>query len=143
MPRTSAAERAGAFYLADKTARVPPKALSARARAIWREIVNSKPLDWFDGGSVGLLADHCETQARLEECWTCLRRMPVGCDEAKAILAEVKILRPNYGRTAALLRLGVQYAVDRRATLAGEGAPDAKGEALIGGQAATRFKAVA
>ena len=143
MPRTSAQERAAAFYRADNTVREPPKELSQRAKAIWREVVRSKPLDWFDGGSLGLLADHCETQARLEECWVVLRRLPVGCDEARTIMAEVKILRPNFGRSAALLRLPVQYTVDRRATLAGEKAPEGQDDALIGGQAAERFKVVA
>jgi len=138
----SAANRGGAFYRADNTVREPPKELSQRAKAIWREIVRSKPLDWFDGGSFGLLADHCETQARLEECWIVLRRLPVGCGEARAIMTEVKILRPNFGRSAALLRLPVQYTVDRRATLAGERAPEGHGDSLIGGQAAERFRVV-
>ena len=138
----SAANRGGAFYRADNTIREPPKELSQRAKAIWREIVRAKPIDWFDGGSLGLLADHCETQSRLEECWAVLRRLPVGCDEARAIMAEVRILRPNFGRSAALLRLPVQYTVDRRATLAGEKAPQGQGDALIGGQAAERFRVV-
>ena len=143
MPRTSAQERAAAFYRADNTVREPPKELSQRAKAIWREIVRSKPIDWFDGGSLGLLADHCETQARLEECWAVLRRLPVGSADARAIMAEVKILRPNFGRSAALLRLPVQYMVDRRATLAGERAPANQGDALIGGEASSRFKVAA
>jgi hypothetical protein len=142
MARASASERSGAFYRADTAAREPPRDLSQRAKAIWREIVRAKPIDWFDGGSVGLLADHCETQARLEQCWVVLRRLPAGCDDARVILAEVKILRPNFGRSAALLRLPVQYAVERQAAKAGEKAPEAQGEALIGGQAAARFKVV-
>ena len=139
----TAAERSGAFYRADKAMREPPKALSQRAKAIWREIVRAKPLDWFDGGSVGLLADHCETQARLEECWTLLRRLPAGSREAAMFLAEIKVLRPNYATSSRLLRLTVSAGIERQAAKAGETAPDAQGEALIGGQAAARFKAVA
>ena len=140
MPRSSAAERAAAFYRTDPASRVPPRALTARARTIWREIVAAKPIDWFDAGSLGLLADHCETQARLEACWVGLRQLPVGCKEAKLIMDEVRVLRANYGRSAQLLRLVVQHAIDWRSTKAAEKAPDAQGDALIGGQAAERFK---
>jgi len=138
----SAANRGGAFYRADNTIREPPKELSQRAKAIWREIVRAKPLDWFDGGSLGLLADHCETQARLEECWGILRRLPAGSDDARWIMAEVKVLRPNYATSSRLLRLTVSAGIERQAAKAGEKAPEGQGDALIGGQAAERFRVV-
>jgi hypothetical protein len=138
----TAAERGAAFYRADPAARIPPKALSPRAKAIWRDIVKAKPLDWFDGGSLGLLADHCETQARLEECWAGLRRLPVGCREARMYLDEVKVLRPNYATSSRLLRLTVSAGIERQAAKAAESAPEAQGETLIGGEAAARFKVV-
>ena len=139
----SAANRGGAFYRADNTVREPPKELSQRAKAIWREIVRAKPIDWFDGGSLGLLADHCETQARLEECWAVLRRLPTGSDDARWIMAEVRVLRPNYATSSRLLRLTVSAGIERQAAKAGEKAAEGQGDELIGGQAAERFKVVA
>ena len=143
MPRKSPAEKAAAFYRAGKKPSEPPSELSQRAKALWREIVRVKPIDWFDAGSLGLLADHCETQVRLEECWAALRGLPVGCKEAKAIIDEVRVLRANYGRSAQLLRLVVQWAVDRHSAKAAERSPEAEGSTLIGGVASERFKIVA
>jgi hypothetical protein len=138
----TATERAGAFYRADPAARVPPKVLSPRAKAIWKEIVKAKPPDWFDGGSVGLLADHCETQARLEECWALLRRLPVGSDDARGLMAELRVLRPNFATSSRLLRLTVSAGIERQAAKAGESAPEAQAETLIGGEAAKRFRVI-
>jgi hypothetical protein len=139
----SAGEKSGAFYRADRTAIVPPKQLSARAKAIWKEIVAAKPLDWFDAGSVGLLVDHCRTQERLEDCWRALDRLPVGSVDANLVMRELRTLRTNYATSARLLRLAVSHGIERQAAKAAEKAPEAQGEALIGGQAAARFKVVA
>lgn len=139
----SAAEKAAAFYRAAKTAKLPPKDLSTRAKAIWREIVKAKPVDWFDVGSLGLLADHCETQARLEECWRRLRRLPVGSSEVKLVMLEIRTLRPAYISSSRLLRLTVAWGIERQAAKAGESAADAQGDELIGGLAAVPLRRVA
>lgn len=139
----SAAEKAAAFYRAAKTAKEPPKALTGRARAIWREIVNSKPADWFDGGSVGLLADHCWSQARLEECWRRLDRYPVGSSEARLVMVELRTLRVNYATSARLLRLTVSNGIERHAAKMAEAATESHQDELIGGGAAKRFRVVA
>lgn len=139
----TAVERAAAFYRAGKTAKAPPKDLSGRARLIWREIVSAKPVDWFDGGSLGLLADHCRTGARLEECWRRLDRYPVGSSEARLVMIELRTLRANYTTSSRLLRLTVSYGIERQAVKAGERAPDAHGDELIGGEAGKRFRVVA
>ena len=139
----SAADKAAAFYRAGKTAKLPPKDLSTRAKAIWREIVNAKPVDWFDGGSLGLLADHCETQARLEECWRRLRRLPVGSNEVKLVMLEIRTLRPAYISSCRLLRLAVAYGIEHKAAKETERAADGQQDELIGGGAAIPFRRVA
>ena len=142
MPRASAEERAASIYRAGKAAKEPPKTLPARAKAIWREIVNSKPADWFDGGSLGLLADHCRTQARLEECWRRLDRFPVGSREARLVMVELKTLRSNYTTSGRLLRLTVTEAIERRSSQIDETAGVA-GDDLVGGAAIRPLRAVA
>lgn len=44
-----------------------PADLSADARDVWKRVVASKPADWFDVGSVPLLAQYCNVavQARV------------------------------------------------------------------------------
>jgi len=142
MARISHADKAARFYRAGKQPLDPPKRLSTRAKAIWREIVASKPVDWFDGGSLGMLAGLCETGARLEECWRRLARFPFGCVEARYVMTELRTLQANYDRAASKLRLTVQAIVDNRSAKAAESAPEAEGDALIGGEAARRFRVV-
>jgi hypothetical protein len=89
--------------------------LTTRAKNIWRKIVGSKPIDFFNEGSMGLLADHCETQALLEEVWARLRRYPVGSKENAFLVKQLKEVRANYATSCRLLRLTVQYTTERQA----------------------------
>jgi phage terminase small subunit len=142
MPRASAEERAAAFYRAGNKAPAAPKALSSRAQAVWRQIVSSKPVDWFDPSHHGYLADHCETWARLEEVWAGLRQVHPGSDESRILMNALKILRGNFSVSSRHLRLTVHEAVDRKAAKATEQQAAATGNELIGG-GATRLKKVA
>jgi hypothetical protein len=135
MPRTSAEERAAAFYRARKSPLAPPKRSSAQARAIFREIVEAKPADWFDGSQLQVLADHCEVQAQIIAVLRRLRRVEVGSGESKNIISDLKGLRAVVAVSARQLRLTVQAVVDRHATKAGERAPVAGRDPLIGGAA--------
>ena len=139
--RGSPEERAASFYRSGAVSS-PQKGMSPQARVIWRKIVAAKPRDWFDAGSLPLLRLYCETL--------------VSANKVAADLAEMKTGSPGYARavtqwgrqcTAAAtlarqLRLGVQHAVERQAAKAGEKAPEGQGDALIGGQAAERFRVV-
>jgi hypothetical protein len=133
--------KAGAFYRAGKR-KEPPKKLSARAKVIWRDIVNSKPVDWFDGASLGLLADHCRTQERLEDCWRALDRLPVGSIDANLVMRELRTLRTNYATSSRLLRLAVSHGIERQHTKASESASEAEADALIGGEPAAAYRTV-
>lgn len=69
MPRKSAAALAVVTPL--RTVKHPPApaALPARQKELWRDIVHSKPVDWFDPGSLPILqalVAHIETAERIE-----------------------------------------------------------------------------
>ncbi len=55
MPRQSAEDRAAAAWRAGGAGPKPPKHLSRPARALWREIVASRPADYFGPGAAHLL----------------------------------------------------------------------------------------
>ncbi len=55
MPRLSAEDRAAAVWRAGGEPPKPPKHLSRAAKAMWREIVASRPADYFGPGSTHLL----------------------------------------------------------------------------------------
>jgi hypothetical protein len=105
--------------------------------------VNAKPIDWFDAGNFGLLADHCETQARLEEVWARLRRYPVGSREGRELMVDLRTLRGNYLKSAQSLRLTVQYAIERQAAMAGEKQQAGTDNELLGGAAIRPFRKAA
>ncbi len=55
MPRLSAEDRAAAAWRAGSNPVKAPKHLSRAAKAMWREIVASRPADYFGPGSTHLL----------------------------------------------------------------------------------------
>ncbi len=55
MPRQSAEGRAAAAWRAGGAGPRPPKFLSRKAKALWREIVRSRPADYFAPGATQLL----------------------------------------------------------------------------------------
>ncbi len=55
MPRQSAEDRAAAAWRAGGKRPEPPKHLSRKAKAMWREIVASRPPDYFGPGAAHLL----------------------------------------------------------------------------------------
>jgi hypothetical protein len=133
MPRRhSAEERAGSFYRAGRKSAPPPKVLSPRAKAIWRQIVSAKPIDWFDGGNHGYLADHCEEQARLEAIWVELRQVAPGTKESRNLTAELKAVRGNLATSARHLRLTVQETIQRAAAKTSERPAEVADDHMVG-----------
>ncbi len=55
MPRLSAEDRAASAWRAGSKPVKPPSYLSRQAKALWREIVASRPPDYFGPGSTHLL----------------------------------------------------------------------------------------
>jgi hypothetical protein len=112
MPRHSAEERAAAFYRAGKKPATPPRGISPAARRIWRDIVNSKPVDWFDVGSLQLLRLHCENVAAANEVSARLSTAEVGSTEFSRCAANAKMLGSAIATSARQLRLTVQHAIE-------------------------------
>src|SRR5579859_6634031 len=67
MPRISAEARSAAVFRAGAEPVGPPAHLCRAAAAIWREIVASKPADWFDVGARPVLASYCTISARIAD----------------------------------------------------------------------------
>jgi phage terminase small subunit len=63
MARMSSEARSAAAYLAGGSPPRPPAHLSRRAAAIWRDIVKSRPCDFFKPGALSLLANFCQMAA--------------------------------------------------------------------------------
>jgi hypothetical protein len=138
MARISHDAKAAVIYREGKSPPVAPKALSSRARAIWKQIVEAKPSGWFDGGNFALLADHCEEQARLEMIWAELRQVMPGSDESKNLTSEFKIVNSAVAASARYLRLTVQETIPQKSMKLSERRSEAKDDDLIGPPARLR-----
>lgn len=142
MPRVSAEARAASSWRNGGIAIDPPKRLSAEAKALWREIVEDRPSDFFRPGAHELLAQFCEVsvaqRAALAEL--ALLNQASGdesemVDRALAMPAVVKRVRELGAvvlSTAAALRLSVQAEVDRKSGKLTETAPKSKGRRALG-----------
>lgn len=66
MPRKSASSRT-VRSAADLRRPKPMHYLTDREKAVWREMVNARPPDYFDVGTHRLLAEFCRCAIRLED----------------------------------------------------------------------------
>ncbi len=107
MPRLSADERAAAAWRAGSKHVKPPAYLSRPARAIWREIVRSRPADYFGPGATHLLESFVVATVAVRELAPKIAADPCDKDLAEAFR--------RYSATAATaatkLRLAVSSAV--------------------------------
>lgn len=115
MPRISAEARSAAVYRAGGKASAPPSELSDGAKKLWRSIVSCKPVSWFDGGSLPILARYCEAMAQAERIEDELRRLVDVTDPVYLKLTQALIsLNANCTTMAVKLRLSVQNNIDRK-----------------------------
>jgi hypothetical protein len=138
--RHSAEGRSGSFYRAGGGPAQAPAGMSPLARRIWREIIASKPLDWFDADALRGLEAHCEGRARLHDLTRRLAREDVGSREFRELAASQRIISAMLAVSTRQLRLTVQHKIDYQTTTMKEGG-SASGDELIGG--ATKFRKVA
>ncbi len=107
MPRLSAEDRAAAAWRAGGSPPKPPKHLSRRAKVLWREIVASRPPDYFGPGSTPLLESFVVTVLAARVLAVAVEENPIDKTAADAWLAMVKAETT----LATKLRLAVSSAI--------------------------------
>jgi hypothetical protein len=139
MPRISAEAKAASIFRVGGQYPKPPSGFSGAKAKMWRDIVHSKPLDWFSAGSLLLLARYCEVMARAAQVSALVAQLPADADTAAAAEKRLVALNTNAAVLATKLRLTVQDAVnrkDRKLDEAGQDGGDV--HPLIGGKAEWR-----
>ena len=91
MPRKSAEERAAAAWRARGKLPDPPKRLGREAKAIWREIVNSRTPDFFPIGILPLLEDFCVASVAARDLSKTVEANPADKTAADNWIAYVKV----------------------------------------------------
>jgi hypothetical protein len=132
MPRQSADARAAAKWRADPKYPEPPPGMDARACKLWREVVESRPRDFFRSGSLSLLRTFCQTSVVLEDIGPQMVADPA--DKALSDrFVKLALLQSNL---AARLRLAVQVSmrIENARTQERAGQRRAEAEHLLGGK---------
>lgn len=132
MPRLSADAKAGALYRQGGAPPKPPKGLSRRATAIWREVTAARAGDFFDEGSLPLLRQYCVMSALAE---TLEKQLVPG--QTKVLVEHLRVVR-LVSTLAMRLRLTPQAHHRRDAAIVTERA--APSSPLIGGAAVIRLR---
>lgn len=107
MPRLSAEDRAAAAWRAGGAPPRPPKYLSRQAKTMWREIVASRPADYFGPGSTPLLESFVVAVLAARVLAVALEADPCDKAGADAWLAMVKVETA----LATKLRLAISSAI--------------------------------
>ncbi len=128
MPRLSADDRAAAAWRAGGAVPRPPKHLSRPARAMWREIVASRPADYFAPGSTQLLESFVVASVAARELAPKIAADPGNKDLAEALRRYSAIQATQ----ATKLRLAISSSIKPHA---GKLAERGTQHPLIGGSA--------
>jgi hypothetical protein len=138
MPRQSVEAKAGARFRARPKNELPqpPEHLSLEARKIWARILSTKPADWFDEGSLVLLAQFCDLVA--EQAKLVLQRTELEQLKPTNILDRTEVIKARLDINKAIrefalasttaatkLRLTVQNTIDRKSGVLSEKPPEA------------------
>ena len=133
MPRISAEARGVSAFQPNAKPHMAPKTLTPDERKVWYDIVNSKPHDWFDAGSLILLERYCVLAVDAREMTAQMRAAP-NASLRSIIRKELVHTTVAIGNIATRCRLSVQAAIDRRSMVLDEkGAGDDEDDGLLGG----------
>jgi phage terminase small subunit len=133
MPRISTEARAAALWRHKPEQLTPPSYLSPDAKKLWREVVASRPSDYFRPGSLQLLEQFCETMVAQRWALALLATATKSGDLAavRAATQIAKTLAAIVNSTSIKLRISAQAEIARRSGLLNE--PGAEPDPLLGG----------
>jgi hypothetical protein len=135
MPRLSAEARMATAFRAGAKPPQPPRDLGPAAAAVWRSIMQSKPLGFFDS-SLPQLAVYCRIMATLDRISAELEETPPGTERSAQLVKEVRALGSVVAVHGRQLRITNTARIDRKAGILDEAGPGRLlDDDLLGGRA--------
>jgi hypothetical protein len=122
------------MFRAQPKQRPAPQRLNAAAKAIWREIVDDRPADWFRAGNWELLEEYCEFLVQQRACLDALAKLQPAEEGYPALLRSASRLATTLTTLATKLRLTVQWDVQAKSRKTDEKGQPAH-DPLLGGLA--------
>lgn len=138
MPRISAEHRAAIAYLSGCNPPPAPAKLDPEAVAIWRRIVQAKPIGWFDESSLGLLGLYCTTLVKAQQVAVELAPLEVHAAGVERLERRLTRLNSSCIALATKLRITVQASVNRHSRILDEAGASDDFDGLLGGSAVVR-----
>lgn len=121
MPRRSADDLITAAFLPKLEPIPEPRTLQpARARQIWKEVVQSKPVNYFQVTDTPLLTRFCTIAARCEAVEQLLAVTPADAKGAPQLERRLASLAASLAGLAQKLRLTVAHRIERHAAARSE-----------------------
>jgi hypothetical protein len=112
-----------------------PTEFSPEAAAIWREVVSSRPVDFFDGGSLRLLGQYCRQMAVADRLSAELDATAVSSDTMTGKIKRLAALSASCTTLATKLRISIQSAVHCQSGKISEKSTDEGQDDLLAGKA--------
>lgn len=95
---------------------VPPVGMLAAQKKVWCGVVSSRPADWFDTGSLGLLIEYCRHMVRADELERQIRKMMrvAAVDDDDVMHQYEKILTMAHKETNAIAALATKMRLTQQ-----------------------------
>jgi hypothetical protein len=124
LPRQSAEARSAAVWREGGQHPQPPKHLSRAAKAVWHEIVDCRPVDFFQPGSLHLLEQLCVMVVASRKIADLVEQDPLNKGAADAYTAYVQRCAMHCQK----LRLSIQSALRTESGKLDEKEPSGRGK---------------
>jgi hypothetical protein len=139
MPRRSPEERSASHYRVGAKPPAAPDCLSAEGKRIWKQIVNTRPYDFFDAASQVLLAQFVELSATQQINLQMLRLEP----RDEQWQRQARQMQAVLNSTAVKLRLAPSSVLSKKRAILSETEVDTSDNEnnvlLFGGSGPLRF----
>jgi phage terminase small subunit len=132
MPRASAEARSAATWRAKGEWPAAPAYLSREAKKLWKQIVEARPADYFQPGSLQLLEQFCETMVTQRIALENMATVARDPDALALAVKTMKDLAAVLNSTALKLRISIQAEVDRKSGKLDEKEPAVSASSLLG-----------
>jgi hypothetical protein len=134
MPRLSPEARSASLYRATiRPAPPAPKSFDAETSELWRQIIGSKPRDWWLPGNLRLLRRYVRLCQTVERWEAALETLQPGTREATRVLKEVVSCNASLSLLASKLRLSITAEIDRKSGRLTEAGARVFDDPLLGG----------
>jgi hypothetical protein len=116
MPKSSAAAMAVLPHLQPVKVPPAPASLTPKQAELWKTFITSKPSDWFDPGSLPLVAALCKHTTSFDDIDALMQGLDLSDDEQLKRYSQLELLRDRESKAMANLSAKLRLTIQSRYT---------------------------